>query len=88
MVIFNCAAVGKYRPTIGILIFCVSWGFYSDIPLPRLVIAPHPPDFVAEITPKIADFGRGGTCQRGAFLNSRPRLAIALVVIILRRPRC
>ena len=77
-------------------------GFSSDIPHPRLVInrpppppPPRPPTpyFSRELSPKIADCTRcvwgGRRPVRGAhFLNFRSLVAIAMVVIILRRGRC
>ena len=49
------------------------FGFYPQNPLPRLVIDPHPPDFVTEINLKLEDCGwAGGGGGGGGDLSDAP----------------
>ena len=50
---------------------------------------PHPPLISSRQLPLKSKIAAGGeACQMSPFLNSRPIMAIALVVLVLRRPRC
>ena len=83
-VISNFPEIGKFPPTIGFFNFCVSRGFSSDVPLPRLVMDPAPMILSRKLPLKSQIAPGEDTCQRSELLNFRPRVAIALVVIILR----